>query len=47
MRDFHANLQPTSTVFVGIDLRRRRWHVTAKAAEVELFSRQTSLGENS
>ena len=38
MRDFHPNLPPTSTVFVGIDLHRRRWHVTARTAESELFS---------
>lgn len=38
MRDFHADLPPTSTVFVGIDLHRRRWHVTARTAEAELFS---------
>ena len=38
MRDFHPNLPPTSTVFVGVDLHRRRWHVTARTAEAELFS---------
>lgn len=38
MRDFHANLPPTSTVYVGVDLHRRRWHVTARTAEAELFS---------
>jgi transposase len=38
MRDLHANLQPTSTVYVGVDLHRRRWHVTARTAETELFS---------
>jgi transposase len=38
MRDAHANLPPASTVYVGVDLHRRRWHVTARTADSELFS---------
>ena len=38
MRHIHSDLPPTATVFVGIDLHRRRWHVTARTEDAELFS---------
>jgi hypothetical protein len=38
MQDTQTCLQSTQTVFVGIDLHLRRWHVTVRNTEAELFS---------
>jgi transposase len=38
MQDTLSCLQSTPTVFVGIDLHLRRWHVTVRTIEAELFS---------
>ena len=38
MRSNAAQLRTDETVYVGIDLHRRRWHVTIRTTDVELFS---------
>jgi len=38
MRRFKTELPPGERVFVGIDLHNKKWHVTVRAAELELFS---------
>ena len=34
----HKDLEKSETVFVGIDLHKRTWHVTIRTFDVELFS---------
>jgi transposase len=38
MKKTKQELQPGEPIFVGIDLHNAKWHVTARTAEVELFS---------
>jgi transposase len=38
MKKIRKELQPGDRVFVGIDLHKKKWHVTARTAEFELFS---------
>ena len=38
MKKARKELQPDEKVFVGIDLHNNKWHVTARTAELELFS---------
>ncbi|MDQ3688151.1 MAG: hypothetical protein M3430_21510 [Acidobacteriota bacterium] len=38
MRKQIIKLPAGETVFVGIDVHNRAWHVTTRTAEVELFS---------
>ena len=38
MKRARKELQPGERVFVGIDLHNNKWHVTARTAELELFS---------
>ena len=38
MKRARKELQAGDTVFVGIDLHKNKWHVTARTAELELFS---------
>ncbi len=37
MKRVKKELQPGDKVFVGIDLHKLKWHVTARTAEFELF----------
>jgi hypothetical protein len=34
----HKDLGKNETVFVGIDLHKRTWHVTIRTFDIELFS---------
>ena len=34
----HKDLEKSETVFVGIDLHKRTWHVTIRTFDSELFS---------
>jgi transposase len=38
MKRVKKELQPGDKVFVGIDMHRLKWHVTARTADFELFS---------
>ena len=38
MKRAREELQPGDRIFVGIDLHNNKWHVTARTAELELFS---------
>ena len=38
MRKRRRELAGTEDIFVGVDLHRRRWHVTIRTVDVELFS---------
>jgi len=38
MKKTRKEFQPGDRVFVGIDLHKKKWHVTARTAELELFS---------
>jgi transposase len=38
MKRASKELDPRESVFVGIDLHNNKWHVTARTAELELFS---------
>jgi transposase len=38
MKKTKQELKPGETVFVGIDLHKVKWHVTARTAEIEFFS---------
>jgi hypothetical protein len=38
MKRARKELQPGDRVFVGIDLHKKKWHVTARTSELELFS---------
>ena len=38
MKRARKELQPGDRVFVGIDIHKKKWHVTARTAEFELFS---------
>src|SRR5438270_5131458 len=38
MRSSTAQRHADDLVYVGIDLHRKRWHVTIRATEIELFS---------
>ena len=38
MKRARKELQAGDTVFVGIDLHKNKWHVTARTSELELFS---------
>jgi len=38
MKKTKQELQPGETVFVGIDLHKVKWHVTARTAEIEFFT---------
>ena len=38
MKRVRKELQAGDRVFVGIDLHKKKWHVTARTAELELFS---------
>ena len=38
MKKTKQELQPGEIVFVGIDLHKVRWHVTARTADIEFFS---------
>jgi transposase len=38
MKKAGKELQPGDRVFVGIDLHKNKWHVTARTSELELFS---------
>jgi len=38
MKRTRKELQPGDRVFVGIDLHKNKWHVTARTSELELFS---------
>ena len=38
MKRARKELQAGDRVFVGIDLHKKQWHVTARTAEFELFS---------
>ena len=38
MRSTAAQLPSDAIVYLGIDLHRKRWHVTIRTTEVELFS---------
>ena len=38
MKRAKKELQPGDKVFVGIDMHKLKWHVTARTADFELFS---------
>jgi transposase len=38
MKRTRKELQPEDRVFVGIDLHKNKWHITARTSELELFS---------
>jgi hypothetical protein len=38
MKKTRKELQPGDRVFAGIDLHKKKWHVTARTLEMELFS---------
>lgn len=38
MNDFYKKLENGEEIFVGLDVHKKRWHLTIRTADVELFS---------
>jgi transposase len=38
MKNFHKKLEKGEEVFVGMDIHKKRWHLTIRTADIELFS---------
>jgi hypothetical protein len=38
MRRYNSKLEESKSIFVGVDLHRLMWQVTARTAEGELFN---------
>lgn len=38
MKNFHKKLDKGEEIFVGLDIHKKRWHMTIRTTDVELFN---------